>query len=188
MTVDGGSLVIDGGLGKTYNIGTLTIKRGKLTIRNAVVNIDNLIIYGDSEYDGLWINSSAKVNVNMYADVTGGYNRLFTLWKKQGGTLSVSGTLNVNRDLTIEKGGNFTQNAGSIIKVNGNVEFTSCYAPALKGGTLWVRVTSPINRRRLPRTAIIRPYSLEIPIRSCLLAVLNSESFILQMKPITVTI
>ena len=139
MTVDGGSLVIDGGLGKTYNIGTLTIKRGKLTIRNAVVNIDNLIIYGDSEYDGLWINSSAKVNVNMYADVTGGYNRLFTLWKKQGGTLSVSGTLNVNRDLTIEKGGNFTQNAGSIIKVNGNVEFTSCYAPALKGGTLWVK-------------------------------------------------
>ena len=139
MTVDGGSLVIDGGLGKTYNIGTLTIKRGKLTISNAVVNIDNLIIYGDSEYDGLWINSSAKVNVNMYADVTGGYNRLFTLWKKQGGTLSVSGTLNVNRDLTIEKGGNFTQNAGSIIKVNGNVEFTSCYAPALKGGTLWVK-------------------------------------------------
>ncbi len=139
MTVDGGSLVIDGGLGKTYNIGTLTIKRGKLTIRNAVVNIDNLIIYGDSEYDGLWINSSAKVNVNMYADVTGGYNRLFTLWKKQGGTLSVSGTLNVNRDLTIEKGGNFTQNAGSTIKVNGNVEFTSCYAPALRGGTLWVK-------------------------------------------------
>ena len=139
MTVDGGSLVIDGGLGKTYNIGTLTIKRGKLTIRNAVVNIDNLIIYGDSEYDGLWINSSAKVNVNMYADVTGGYNRLFTLWKKQGGTLSVSGTLNVNRDLTIEKGGNFTQNAGSTIKVNGNVEFTSCYAPALRGGTLRVK-------------------------------------------------
>ena len=139
MTVDGGSLVIDGGLGKTYNIGTLTIKRGKLTIRNAVVNIDNLIIYGDSEYDGLWINSSAKVNVNMYADVTGGYNRLFTLWKKQGGTLNVSGTLNVNRDLTIEKGGNFTQNAGSTIKVNGNVEFTSCYAPVLKGGTLWVK-------------------------------------------------
>ena len=139
MTVDGGSLVIDGGIGKTYNIGTLTIKRGNLTIRNAVVNIDNLIIYGDSEYDGLWINSSAKVNVNMYADVTGGYNRLFTLWKKQGGTLSVSGTLNVNRDLTIEKGGNFTQNAGSTIKVNGNVEFTSCYAPALKGGTLWVK-------------------------------------------------
>ena len=139
MTVDGGSLVIDGGLGKTYNIGTLTIKRGKLTIRNAVVNIDNLIIYGDSEYDGLWINSSAKVNVNMYADVTGGYNRLFTLWKKQGGTLSVSGTLNVNRDLTIEKGGNFTQNAGSTIKVNGNVEFTSCYAPVLRGGTLWIK-------------------------------------------------
>ncbi len=139
MTVDGGSLVIDGGLGKTYNIGTLTIKRGKLTISNAVVNIDNLIIYGDSEYDGLWINSSAKVNVNMYADVTGGYNRLFTLWKKQGGTLSVSGTLNVNRDLTIEKGGNFTQNAGSTIKVNGNVEFTSCYAPALRGGTLWIK-------------------------------------------------
>ena len=139
MTVDGGSLVIDGGLGKTYNIGTLTIKRGNLTIRNAVVNIDNLIIYGDSEYDGLWINSSAKVNVNMYADVTGGYNRLFTLWKKQGGTLSVSGTLNVNRDLIIEKGGNFTQNAGSTIKVSGNVEFTSCYAPALRGGTLWVK-------------------------------------------------
>ena len=139
MTVDGGSLVIDGGLGKTYNIGTLTIKRGKLTISNAVVNIDNLIIYGDSEYDGLWINSSAKVNVNMYADVTGGYNRLFTLWKKQGGTLSVSGTLNVNRDLTIEKGGNFTQNAGSTIKVNGNVEFTSCYAPALRGGTLRIK-------------------------------------------------